>query len=271
MEHNKVSKPFLRWAGSKRRLLPKLLEYWATGHKRYIEPFMGSACMFFAASPQTAILGDINPHLVATFIAVRDHPRAVHNAIERIPQGKRSYYRMRSTDTAILSNSASAARFIFLNRFCFNGLYRTNRDGYFNVPFSNSRTGPLPNLADLLRASRTLKTADIRRGDFADMLTDVRSGDFVYLDPPFAVSNRRLFRQYDPQSFGLSDLDRLSKVLQDIDHRGAAFLVSYAVCKEALSRFSKWNVRRLQTQRNIAGFASDRRRAVELVISNISL
>ena len=229
---------------------------------------MGSACLFFALAPEKALLGDINSELVDTYATVRDHPLGVHNAIAKLPKGKESYYDIRSDDVSRWTATRRAARFIYLNRYCFNGLYRTNRQGAFNVPYSGARTGPLPTLADLRIVANVLKRARIRCTDFETVLKAVKCGDFVYLDPPFAVSNRRIFRQYDPSSFGLGDLSRLADCLTTIDERGASFLVSYAVCKEASAAFSEWYIRRVFTQRNISGFAKHRRRAVEILVSN---
>jgi DNA adenine methylase len=245
------------------------MEYWMPRAERYVEPFMGSACLFFALQPACGLLADLNGELVATFLTVRDQPSAVSLALARLPIGRATYERLRGQDTRRLSALARAARFIYLNRFCFNGLYRTNLAGQFNVPFSNSRTGPLPSAADLIAASRVLSSAELRVSDFEDTFASVCRGDFVYADPPFAVSNRRVFSQYGPSPFGAADLGRLGDCLRRIDKKGVPFVVSYALCKEALEAFSAWKVTRVQTQRNISGFAKHRRKAVELIVTNI--
>src|ERR1700720_1906242 len=113
-----AAQPFLRWAGSKRKLLPKLGQFWDRSFERYIEPFMGSACLFFSLQPADALLSDINEELVSTFKVVRDEPENLARSLKRIARGKRSYYRMRALDPGRLSTLESAARFIFLNRFC---------------------------------------------------------------------------------------------------------------------------------------------------------
>jgi DNA adenine methylase len=261
-------KPFLRWAGSKRKLLPRLRAYWQPHHKRYIEPFAGSAALFFEINPQKALLGDINADLVDMYHCVCRHPLAIHRALTRLRVGKRAYYQIRSQDPASLCPVARAARFIYLNRYCFNGLYRTNEQGAFNVPHSGSRTGCLPSLSELRGVAKTLKRAKIIHADFQTTVGLVRPGDFVYLDPPFAVSNRRVFRQYGPSSFGLDDLQRLAEALVEIDSRNATFLVSYAMCREALQAFKKWHVRRAFTLRSVAGFSPYRRKAVEILVTN---
>jgi DNA adenine methylase len=231
---------------------------------------MGSACLFFSLSPPTALLSDVNLALVETFQSVKESPERVHAALLRLPRGKESYYSIRAIDSSEIAPVERAARFIYLNRFCFNGLYRTNRKGQFNVPFSPARTGPLPTFEELKAAGKALGSTDLRAGDFEQVLGSAGEGDFVYLDPPFAVSNRRIFRQYDPSSFGLQDLSRLSLTLDRLDDRGVSFLLSYALCKESLTFFKKWTTRRVATHRNISGFARHRRRAMELLISNCS-
>ena len=266
-----IGKPFLRWAGSKKRLIPKLHPYWGEGYKRYVEPFMGSAALFFAIKPSNALLSDINSELVDAFCAVREHPRAVYNRLLQMPMGQDAYYLIRQEETSRLSALERAARFIYLNKFCFNGLYRTNMAGKFNVPYASSKTGQLPSLDDLYKAAKVLSNAQIKLRDFSEALRDVEAGDFVYMDPPYAVKNRRIFKQYGPDTFGTGDLTRLAEALPGIDRIGATFVVSYAMCREAMEAFAGWNIRRTQTQRSVAGFSQHRRRAVEILVSNRKL
>ncbi len=232
---------------------------------------MGSSCLFFSICPEIAILSDLNADLVQTYQAVRENAVAVHRALLRLPKSEECYYKLRSQSCSHLTQAQRAARFIYLNRYCFNGLYRTNQLGHFNVPYSPSRTGPLPSLAELKGASVALKKATIRCCDFHESTLKISRGDFVYLDPPFAVENRRVFRQYGPRHFSNEDLQRLSRTLDHIDKAGGVFLLSYAYCSEAISHFSKWPIRRVVTTRNISGFAKHRRKAIELLITNTPL
>jgi DNA adenine methylase len=259
---------FLRWAGSKKKQLPILSSFWNQDFDRYVEPFMGSACLFFRVRPRKAILADINEDLIRTFLTVRKHPRAVSNRLARLPLGKRSYYRVRGQTLANFDPADAAARFIFLNRFCFNGLYRTNRDGQFNVPFGSSGIGRVPTAQELRTVANALRVCTIRHADFYETLKRTKAGDFVYLDPPYALGNRRVFGQYGPSSFGLGDLQRLADALADMDKRGVKFVLSYAACAEASAFFRGWPRRRIFIHRNIAGFAKHRRRAGEVLISN---
>jgi len=187
--------PFLRWAGSKRQLISRLASYWPGDSTRYIEPFAGSACFFFALQPKDAVIADINADLVRTYCTVRDHSSDVVAELAKFAFNKGTYYRLRQMRPETMSATAAAARFIYLNRFCFNGLYRTNTAGDFNVPFAPAGTGRLPSLSHLERCAELLRRAQLRCGDFEETLALVQAGDFVYLDPPFAVSKRRVFRE----------------------------------------------------------------------------
>ncbi|MEI6757554.1 MAG: Dam family site-specific DNA-(adenine-N6)-methyltransferase [Chlorobium sp.] len=264
-------KSFLRWAGSKKKLIPELRSYWNEGLSRYVEPFMGSATLFFAIQPTNATLSDINSELVDAFCAVRDHPRAVFNRLQLLPLGRDAYYQIRSEYTSKLPILDRAARFLYLNKYCFNGLYRTNKSGKFNVPYASSKTGQLPSLDSLYKASQIMSCADITSRDFEEALRDVHAGDFVYMDPPYAVKNARIFRQYGPDCFGIDDLSRLASSLPQIDRSGAVFLVSYALCPEAIKVFDGWHIRQVSTQRSIAGFSKHRKEAIEILVSNREL
>jgi DNA adenine methylase len=264
------ARPLLRWAGSKRNLLPKLTDAWSGRYDRYVEPFAGSACLFFHLQPGSALLNDINGVLISFFSTVRDAPALVHQHYSRLPASKEFYLKIRKG--ALFEEDAirRAAYFVFLNRNCFNGLFRTNRYGEFNVPFSASRTGRRLRKVDFLTAAEVLSTAALHSMDFeAFLLENVKKNDFVYLDPPYAVGNRRIFRQYGPDSFGLDDLRRLERVLDIIENRGAHFLLSYGDCSEARQAFKKYRMRRALVYRNISGFVETRRRASELIFTNI--
>lgn len=263
------SHPFLRWAGSKRQLLPELMTFWGQGYERYFEPFAGCACLFYAISPSSAILGDINEELINTYRTVKTHPKEVYLATMAIPRGRDSFYKIRKLDPSNMYNIDRAARFIFLNRFCFNGLYRTNLKGQFNVPYSSSRTGEIPLWDEFEKAAVILQHAKLISGDFEKTILSAKEGDFVYLDPPFAVKEKRVFREYGAKCFGLSDIQRLTTSLRYLEARRVHFVVSYADCAEARKALNEWHVSIVTVQRNIAGFARFRRLDNELLVSNI--
>ena len=263
-----MAKPFLRWAGSKRQLVGCLAEYWPGGDAKYIEPFAGSAHLFFEIQPRSAVLGDINSALMEVYEVVRDWPLALHDAFSSWANEKRQYYRIRAMDPDTLDKTVRAARLVYLNRFCFNGLYRTNGDGRFNVPYGGGRSGQLPSIVGLEEASAVLRRAKLIPGDFATVLQEAGPGDFVYLDPPFLVQSRRVFREYDPASFGPADLDRLRAALGDLDRLGATFLLSYADCAEGDLLAEGFQRSCVVTRRHIAGVTNSRGIANEILITN---
>jgi len=263
--------PVFRWAGSKRKSLPVLADFWKPTFNRYVEPFVGSAALFFRVEPAVALLGDINADLIEAYEVIRDRPDDVHRAVSRIPRTETHYYKVRALETAEMNSLTKAVRFVYLNRYCFNGIYRTNRDGKFNVPYANKKPGTIPPIEDFRKCASLLERATLKSSDFGSILSTVRKGDFVYLDPPYAVNSRRVFKQYGKKEFGEPDLARLGLHLENINRKGASFVASYADCREARSLFAKWITRKIQVRRNVAGFVSARRLAVEIVATNIEL
>lgn len=262
----------IRWAGSKRALLPLLKRYWNDRSSgRYIEPFCGSACLYFEIEPQRAILGDINHDLITAYKVLRKRPSEVIDLIRTYPITERKYYRLRGQAPESLSDIEQAARFLFLNRLCFNGIYRTNAGGQFNVPFGKPKRRVRFDFEGLMQASSLLKRASLQNRDFAEVLDQAERGDFVYLDPPYAVASRRVFSQYHPESFSDRDLQRLQKCLRALDRRGVHFVISYADSREGRELVEDWCSHRVRTRRNVAGFADSRRHAFELMASNQEL
>jgi len=263
--------PVFRWAGSKRKILPTLAEYWNPKYSRYVEPFAGSAALFFSLQPDRAVLGDVNSDLIDAYKVIRDRPDDVHRAVTKIARNSDTYYAVRKRNPSRLSAFNRAVRFVYLNRYCFNGIYRTNNDGHFNVPYAHTKPGVVPPIERFRRCATLLQRADLRVGDFGNVLKTVRKGDFVYLDPPYVVESRRVFRKYDERDFSHSDLERLKTHVVAIVNKGASFILSYADCAEVRKLFSEWRMRRVRVRRNVAGFVSARRLANEVVVTNIDI
>lgn len=262
-------KPLLRWAGSKRQLVGCLKAYWNDSYLRYVEPFAGSASLFFSIRPQRAVLADLNAELIEAYDVLRKWPRKLYQSISMIPRGKSTYYQLRKINPRRLSSFERTVRFLYLNRFCFNGIYRTNLAGQFNVPYASAGTGDFPSLKQFCVSAELLSRAELRPWDFGTTLRYVRPGDFVYIDPPYAIETRRVFCEYGPKTFSKMDLRRLSTHLERIHSRGARFLVSYADCSEARAIFGRWNIRRITVRRNIAGFSRARKSSREIIATNV--
>ena len=231
---------------------------------------MGSACLFFDLLPRRALLGDINSELIHCYEQVRAAPRSVCWHLSRFKINADFYYQLRAEDPVGLSPARRAARLIYLTRYCFNGLYRTNQAGQFNVPHGGSRTGNLPTYEQLAAASARLADVHLVCADFATTVDQVRKGDFVYLDPPYWVRGKRRINQYGPNTFYHRDLARLDQALKTIDQRGAHFLLSYEDSEEANQIASSWHNAKVPVRRNVAGFARHRRVELELLATNIS-
>lgn len=264
-----VQRPFLRWAGSKRQLVGELGQYWSQNHTRYVEPFAGSACLFFSIKPSSALLGDSNEALINTYVQLRDHPKEVISFLRAIPLGSEAYYSVRNASEDGVGGPERAARFIYLNRFCFNGIYRTNRAGRFNVPYGGDKSGALPSDIALNAISQLLSRAKFVSSDFEGTLSHCQPSDFVYLDPPYHSSSARVFSEYTAAGFTANDVDRLREWLERLDSDGIDFALSYADNDEGRKLASGFRKSALNVRRNVAGFTGSRRIATEILVTNI--
>ncbi len=263
------SPPLLRWAGSKRRLLPHLLGLAPRSFGKYIEPFAGSACLFFALRPREAVLGDFNGELMLSYSTLARHPRLTARAVHGHATTAEDYYVVRALNPADLSSIDRAARFIFLNRLCFNGIYRTNRQGRFNVPMGRS-TGNIPSEAAFVRCAYALRAATLVNDDFRVTLRRVRKGDFVYLDPPYTTA-RGTYGEYGYGAFSGDDLELLVAELQRLDAVGARVLVSYRQDDDLIDQLANWHCRQVSVRRDVAGTPRNRSDVTELLMWNAAL
>lgn len=236
-----LAKPFLKWAGGKRQMLPELLKHVPAEYGRYFEPFVGGGALFFALQPKRAVLNDLNTRLARTFIAVRDDVGEVVTILRsyereyadaRIHKTDRAFFetvRKMPVDSARV-DSLVAGWMIFLNKTCFNGLYRVNRAGQFNVPHGKWKTMPLICDADNLRdASAALDGITIRSGDYRLACGGAREGDLVYFDPPYLpVSETSDFTTYTPGGFGIDQHVGLRDTALMLKERGVHVILSNA-------------------------------------------
>lgn len=263
------AQPLVRWAGSKRKLLPILSRLVPEHFERYVEPFAGSACLFFYLRPRRAILGDINQELINVYMQVKWRPHEVASVLETYSdRSPAMYYAVRAQNTSSASQVELAARFIFLNRLCFNGLYRTNTQGRFNVPFGGEKSGALPTKTNLDAVSQALRHTRLVPKSFESTLMQVQRDDFVYLDPPYSISNRRVFNNYATDIFSSENLKQLRLYLERLDGIGCRFLLSYGLSREGLALAKGFRARQALVQRQISGFSAHRRKAREILVTN---
>jgi DNA adenine methylase len=261
------ARPFLRWAGSKRGLLPVLVSCIPKVYGTYFEPFVGSACLFFATHPIAGVLGDFNPELITTYDTIRRHPRRVARRLTGFGSNADDYYSIRALDPSTLSDIDRAARFVHLNRHCFNGVYRTNRKGEFNVPFG-SRIGSVPTERDFYRCSVALRSVAFVTDDFGVTLRTARRGDFAYLDPPYSTSVRPSYGEYGYGAFTRADEARLLQQLVELDRREVTVLLSYADDGMLIEALKGWSIVKLRVQRRIGGVGGRRTVVSEILASN---
>lgn len=261
-------KSIIRWAGSKKQIINKLKSYYRAD--RYIEPFCGSACLFFELEPKEAILNDLNEELIIMYRKIKGDVETVIQCIKRIPVSKKSYYNLREQKPIELSDNERAARFLFLNKYCFNGLYRTNKKGEYNVPFSVHQKYEKIDYKILRQASIVLRNTKLMCGDFANLNNYVKKGDFIYFDPPYYSEENKYFTEYTEGGFSISDLKRLSTILYEFDKKNIKFLVSYADCQEAsILKNNNYFCYSITTTRNMNGFNKQNKKGKEILITNI--
>jgi len=267
--------PFLKWAGGKRQIVARILDVAPACIDTYYEPFVGGGAVFFALAGQgrfgRAVLADANAELVQCYQAVRDDVEAVIEALAPYRYDQAFYYRVRERDPARLTRPARAARLIYLNRCGFNGLYRVNSKGRFNVPFGRYRNPVICNPAKLRAASVSLRRAEIVCGDFARTLDAAGPRDFVYLDPPYVpLSATSSFTRYEQGDFGLGDQRRLASVLRELGTRGVPALLSNSDCALTRQLYRGLRPRRIDARRSINSVSSKRGAVGELLVKSFA-
>ena len=265
-------RPIIRWAGSKKRLLPELFRATPQFTGKYLEPFAGSACLFFNINADRSCINDLNRNLIEFYRNVVNYPDDVYDMFYNIERSKEVYYEIRSKLNTIENEIERSAAFLYLNRNCFNGIYRVNKSGIFNVPFSNSRVAAYPTKQAFLQASKSLAKATLHSSDFETFCDENCSdGDFVYLDPPYYVPKTRVFREYNQTDFTEADTLRLAKLLDTINSRGANFLLSYPKGELTQQLCKAWYSKETRTARTVSGVVAARRSETEVMIANYFL
>lgn len=257
----------LRWSGSKAKLVPRLVDLIPPRMVTYIEPFAGSASLFFSLRPVRAILGDKNAAVIDIYRAVKRNPTLLNALLESIPKTSDGYYLLRSLDERQLTVEQRAARLIFLMKACFNGVFRTNMAGKFNVPMG-SRIYALPTYVELTMASSALRGARLISGDFEKTLSLATRGDLVYLDPPYKEHGRYRGEYGYSAHFSESDLSRLIGRAKELAQDGILVILSYADDERILDLLPTWNVMRYELVRTVAGAKPYRRKVREIILTS---
>lgn len=265
--------PILKWAGGKTRLMPDILARIPARFGAYHEPFLGGGAVFFTLLNQgllrSAHLSDLNQHLVDTYTAVRDHTEEVIEALRIHINDKDHYYEVRSWHEDELTLPQKAARFLYLNRTCFNGLYRVNKKGLFNVPFGRYTNPRICNEPALYAARGAFSRATLQLASYKRVLDEAERGDFVYFDPPYApLSATASFTAYTKEGFGEAAQWELGETCRELDRRGVHWLLSNSDVPLIHDVYEGFTIEPVLAPRSINRDKTKRGKVTEVMVRN---
>ena len=269
-----VPHPFIKWAGGKKQLLGQIDKYLPKNFIRYLEPFVGGGALFFYLLPNRVILIDNNEGLINCYRVIQNKIGELINSLKKHKNEKNYFYKIRSIDRIPeefkkLSAVERASRTMFLNKCCFNGLYRVNSKGEFNVPFGKYENPKFCDEKNLLAVNTVLKGVQIINGDFKECLELAEKDDFIYFDPPYQpVSTTANFTSYTKENFNKMDQVRLFKVYEELDNRGCKVMLSNSYNEFILDLYKKYDLKTVYAKRAINSDASGRGQIKEVLIIN---
>ncbi len=272
---NPLVRPFLKWAGGKRQLLPILKEHLPKKYISYYEPFLGGGAFLFDLQPKQAVINDSNPELINCYRIIRD---SVDELIEDLGRHKNQedyYYKIRELDRKKGFKNQTpverASRIIYLNKTCYNGLFRVNSKGQFNVPFGRYKNPNILDLSVLKAVSKYLNEnqVEILNGDFEIAVKKARKGDFIYFDPPYdPVSDTASFTGYDINGFNRNEQERLKATVDELDKKGCYVLLSNAYTDFIVDLYKDYKQVKVSAIRAINSNAKKRGRVDEILVKN---
>lgn len=254
-------KPIMKWAGGKTQMLKDIMPKVPKTYGRYIEPFIGGGALFFALNPEAAVIADSNPELINMYKEVANHTKKVLSYLKKYKNTKEDFYEVRGLDWKNLSKPEAAARTVYLNKTCFNGLYRVNKKGQFNVPYGKYKA---PNYCDekaLYAAAEVLKRTEIVCGDYLIVLEKyARPGDFIFLDPPYLpISEYADFKRYTKEQFYEEDHVDLAKEVFRLQELGCTVVLTNSNHPLVHELYAPFNIEVIQTKRYISCNGSKRK------------
>ncbi|MFB2769865.1 DNA adenine methylase [Pelatocladus sp. BLCC-F211] len=275
---NKLVKPFLKWAGGKRQLVPLIIENYLPknyNYKTYYEPFIGGGALLFTLQPKKAVINDSNAELINCYKVIRDSVDELIDNLTFHKNNEEYYYAIRDWDREESFQEKTpvqrASRIIFLNKTCYNGLFRVNSQGQFNVPFGKYKNPNILDVAVLKAVSKYLNDNQITilNLDFQDALKEAKRGDFVYLDPPYdPVSDTASFTGYDVNGFNKDEQIRLKDTFDNLDERGCKVLLSNAYTNFIKDLYKDYKQTKISAIRAINSNAKKRGKVDEILVKN---
>ena len=266
---NQRQSPFLKWPGGKRWFVKKYRDIFPKEYGTYIEPFLGSGAVFFSQMPSKAILGDINEELINLYLVMRDNPDKLKEILmlhQRLHE-KDYYYKIRATIPA--TTEEKAARMLYLNRSCYNGMYRVNKRGEFNVPIG-TKTHFLYDIDSFEDYAQCLENAQLFCADFCQTIAMAKQNDFIFADPPYALARNSNFVKYNDKLFEWKDQIRLHKALVAARDRDVKIVLTNVYCEEIaeLYQTTGFFVQEISRASTIAGKVDKRGKVTELIITS---
>ncbi len=276
MKKNKLVAPVLKWVGGKRQLLDTFAPLLPKRIISYCEPFIGGGAMLFHLQPKTAYVNDINSDLILVYNVIKNDVESLINTLSEFKNESEFFYSVRDWDRSkkkydSLTDVERAARIVYLNKTCFNGLYRVNNAGEFNSPFGSYKNPNIVNAPVLRAVSSYFNTADVRltSTDYYEMLKDIPKGTFVYLDPPYdPISDTSNFTGYSKGGFSREEQIRLRDCCDELTKRGIKFMLSNSSTDFIRDLYSDYNIQIVQAKRAINSNASKRGNVDEVVVRN---
>lgn len=259
------AKPFIKWAGGKSRVAKEITSFFPIEFGRYFEPFLGGGAIYFSISPQKGLLNDLNKYLIGTYEIIRDRPDELIKNLKKIDQHYHSlptlddkskyYYDARVRYNKIkTTNIEKASLFIFLNKTGYNGMYRENSKGEYNIPFGKHEKCLICDPENIHEVSRNLIGIEFSSKDYKEALKNTKKGDLVYLDPPYIpVSSTANFTQYQKEGFGYDEQIRLKDLALELHKKGCYVVISNSSCKESIELYqdSAFNIHTIKITRLI--------------------
>lgn len=268
--------PVLKWAGGKRKLLQDIINHIPDKFSIYYEPFLGGGAVFFSLQPSNAVVNDINDELINVYTAIRDNVEELIVDLKRHKNEKDYFYKIRAKDKDKdeynkLSSIKKASRIIYLNKTCYNGLFRVNQQGEFNAPFGRYKNPNIVNEKVLRKASDFFNKGNIifKCGDFEEAVKGIKMDDFVYFDPPYdPVSDSANFTGYDRGGFGKAEQERLKNLCDRLNKKGAKFLLSNSATEYIIDLYKDYNITIVQANRAINSKSDKRGKVNEVLVKN---
>lgn len=267
-EEKQPIRPILKWAGGKGQLLSQFKEYLPGPYEynAYHEPFFGGGALFFSIQPGKAVISDLNKELIEVYEVVRDNVEKLIVSLKKHRNDEKYYYDIREKDPQKMKKIERVSRFIFLNKTCYNGLYRVNKNGKFNVPFGRYKNPDFVNEEGLKAANKVLQGIDLKVGDFSQVLKRAKSGDFIYLDPPYhPVSTTANFTDYTAIPFGEPEQRRLAEVFCKLNNKGCKVMLSNSDTPLIKELYRDFTIKKVRAKRSI-NCRADRRGPVNEVV-----